>query len=75
MGLDVRQLGCGSVTSYPKGFVPPYVMDHYMPCDNCFGEGRYEIETGKRVICEICNGQGDVKCDPPETENEEISDE
>jgi len=75
MGLDVRQLGCGSVTSYPKGFVPPYVMDHYMPCDNCFGEGRYEIETGKRVICEICNGQGDVKCDPPETENEETSDE
>jgi len=44
-------------------------MDHYKPCDNCFGEGRYEIDTGKRVICEICNGQGDVKTDPPDYED------
>jgi len=55
--------------SYPTGYVPPYVMDHYKPCDNCFGEGRYEIDTGKRVICEICNGQGDVKTDPPDDDD------
>jgi DnaJ-class molecular chaperone len=69
MGLDVWQLGCGAMTDLPKGFVPPYVMDHYKPCDNCFGLGRYEIDTGKRVICEICNGQGDVKTDPPDDED------
>jgi len=69
MGLDEWQLGCGAMISYPTGFVPPYVMDHYKPCDNCFGEGRYEIDTGKRVICEICNGQGDVKTDPPDDED------
>ena len=55
--------------SYPTGYVPTYVMDYYKPCDNCFGEGRYEIDTGKRVICEICNGQGDVKTDPPDDED------
>jgi len=69
MGVDVWQLGCGAMISYPTGYVPPYVMDHYKPCDNCFGEGRYEIDTGKRVICEICNGQGDVKTDPPDDDD------
>ena len=69
MGVDVWQLGRGAMTDLPKGFVPPYVMEHHMPCENCFGLGRYEIDTGKRVICEICNGQGDVKTDPPETES------
>lgn len=73
MGVDVRQLGCGSVIKYPKDFVPPYYIDYTVPCTNCFGEGRYEIDTGKRVICEICNGSGDVKSDPPEIENEEIT--
>jgi len=62
-------LGGSAVIDYPKGFVPSYVMDYYIPCDNCFGQGRYEIETGQRVICEICNGQGDVKCDPPDDED------
>jgi DnaJ-class molecular chaperone len=71
LGVDVWQLGGGAMISYPKGFVPPYVMDHHKPCDNCFGEGRYEIDTGKRVICEMCNGQGDVRTDPPETESGE----
>jgi hypothetical protein len=69
MGVDVRQLGGGAMISYPTGFVPSYVMDHHKPCDNCFGEGRYEIDTGKRVICEICNGQGDVRTDPPDDED------
>lgn len=70
MGVDVWQLGCGAVIDYPKGFVPAYYIDYTVPCTNCFGEGRYEIETGKRVICEICNGSGDVKSDPPEMGDE-----